>query len=173
MRTALSKKDLDITTPPPPSEITTPSKTEADTNGYAEQIVKNIPAEVVAFYIPALTAAAAGKDVIQYNYVVWAIFGLALVGTFVYMRKNAKKDLIENNITQHIGQKALWKAVIATVAFVIWALYLGGPFASITGYSIYGTLLILGYTFITPAIYEAIPIPFPSLRQKKGSVNAC
>ncbi len=189
MRTTLSKKDLD-TIPPGPitpvplsqsidlAEIMTETKTAIKTetkteeqqkqpDSYSEQIVKNIPAEVVAFYIPALGAAAAGKEIIKYDYVVWAIFGLALVGTFVYMRKSAKKDLMDNKVKQHIGQKAFWKSVIATVAFVIWAFYLGGPFTSIAGYSIYGTLLILGYTFITPALYDAIPIPFPSLRRKK------
>ena len=164
MRTALSQKDLDTIGKP---EETKTGEKQKQPDSLSEQIVKNIPVEVVSFYIPALGAAAAGKEIINYDVVVWAIFGLALVGTFVYMRRNAKKDLFENKVTQNTGQRAFWKSAIATVAFVIWALYLGGPFVSITGYSIYGTLLILGYTFITLALYDMIPIPFPSLRRKK------
>lgn len=155
MRTALSKNDLDE---PPIDKEAPPTQPEPDK--YLEQVVKNIPTEVVAFYIPALAAAAGGKDVIQYNYVVWLIFALALIGTFGYTYRNATQNLTDKKITQYKGQKAFWKSVISTVAFVIWALYLGGPFASVAGYSTYGTLLILGYTFITPAINEAIPIPF-------------
>jgi len=165
MRTALSRKDLDLETQraqqPPPPAVTD------KLDSYPEKIIKNIPSEVIAFYIPAIGAAAAGKDLINYDFVIWVIFLVALVGTFVYMRKTATKDLIENKVTEHIGQKVFWKSVLATVAFLIWALYLGGPFVSIAGYSTYGTLLILGYTFFTPAIYDAIPIPFPSLRGKK------
>jgi hypothetical protein len=157
MRTALSKNDLD-TTPPGPPPVAAP--TQPEPNSYVEQVAKNIPTEVIAFYIPALAAAAGGKGVIQYDYVVWLIFALALVGTFGYTYRNAMQDLTDNKIMQYKGQKAFWKSVISTVAFVIWALYLGGPFASVAGYSTYGTLLILGYTFITPAINDAIPIPF-------------
>jgi hypothetical protein len=163
MRTALSKNDLAAAEP----QKLEAAKTEEQS--YTEQILKNIPAEVVAFYIPALGAAAAGQKTIEttYGYVVWVIFLLALAGTFVYTYKNAKKDLDKK--VKDVGERAFWKAVIAIVAFFIWALYLGGPFVIITGYSIYGTLAILGFTFFTPAIYDAIPIPFPSLLPKKVS----
>jgi hypothetical protein len=164
MRTTLSKGDLKAIAT---EEGTKTGETRKE-DSLSEQIVKNIPVEVVSFYITALGAAAAGKELINYDVVVWAIFGLGLVGTFVYMHKKAKEDLVNNRVTHNTGQRAFWKSAISAVAFVIWALYLGGPFVSITGYSIYGTLLILGYTFITPALYDAIPIPFPSLRGKKG-----
>jgi len=162
MRTALSKNDLAAADQEKMGATEEPS--------YIEQILKNIPAEVIAFYIPALGAAAAGKDTIEatYGYLVWAIFFLALLGTFVYTRRNAKKDL--KGKVKYVEQRAFWKAVIATVAFFIWALYLGGPLAGITGHETYGTLAIMGFTFFTPVVYDAIPVPFPSLSPKSRPV---
>lgn len=174
MRTALSNKDLNAINQPEVARALAerakePPKTDAQS--YAEQIVKYIPAEVVAFYIPALGVATGLKPTTTgtettssaYGYVVWAIFLLALVGTFMYMLKNAKTELEEKKI-DNVGERSLLKAAISTLAFFIWALYLGGPFVGIEGYATYGALAILGFTFITPALYDAVPIP---LRKQK------
>lgn len=170
MRTALSKKDLKAIQRPEEMMTIQPEGAKVEEQSYTEQIVKYIPAEVVAFYIPAVAAAvglkpasAVAGTISAYDYVVFVVFLLALVGTFVYMRKNAKTELEEKKIA-HAGQRSILKAVISTIALLIWALYLGGPFAGIVGYQTYGTLAILGFTFFAPAIYDAIPIPFPFLQ---------
>lgn len=179
MRTALSKKDLDAKK----SEFRELEKEEegepkAGVQSYTEQILKYIPAEVLAFYIPALTAAetlkqaTAGTEITSYTVVVYAIFVLGLLGTFLYIFRNAKSALTKEGI-DNAGQRSLLKAAISALAFFIWALYIGGPFAGIAGYATYGTLGILGFTFITPAIYDSIPIPFPGTKpeQKTPSIH--
>lgn len=169
MRAALSKKDIDaqegIPVPGAVPTVAPPAKPEPQS--YTEQILKYIPAEVVAFYIPALAAAVALKPpsngtapISAYDVVVWVIFGLGLIGTFIYIRKQAEEELKKNQIA-NAPYRAKVKAAMSTFAFLFWALYLGGPFANVNGYETYGTLAILGFTFLTPAIYDAIPIPKP------------
>ena len=176
MRTALSDGDLRARKGDKAGKE--PQKSE--TQSYTEQIVKYIPAEVVAFYIPALAAAIAlkpstGTASSAYDTVVWVIFSLAFVGTIIYGYKTARKDLMDQKI-DNVAQRALVKTAISSLAFVIWALYLGGPFVGVQGYVTYGTLAILGFTFFTPAIYDAIPIPFhiptfPPKNKKKQTVQ--
>jgi hypothetical protein len=169
MRTALSNRDLRARE----GKDREPEKSE--TQSYTEQIIKYIPAEVVAFYIPALAAAIDLKSTTTgtattssvYGNVLWVIFSLAFLGMIIYGYKTAKKDLTDQKI-DNVPQRSLLKTAISTLAFVIWAIYLGGPFVGIQGYATYGTLAILGFTFFTPAIYDAIPIPFklPSYHRK-------
>ncbi len=172
MRTSFSKKDVESKASRDARlRIRNPEKTEDQ--GLGEQILKYIPAEVVAFYIPALTAAAtlkqtsAGAQSTSYNLVVDSIFLLAFFGTFVYIYIKAKEDLAKQGV-DFLNQRSFFKASISTFAFLIWAIYLGGPFAGIEGYTTYGTLAILGFTFLTPAIYNLIPIPFPGTKPKQN-----
>jgi hypothetical protein len=152
MRTALSASDIAASDNP---------SNKADS--YAEQILKYIPAEVVAFYLPALAAAVGlkAKDTITLSYTVtvWVIFFVGLFGTFVYMRRKAVKELLDQKVS-YVDQRANLKAGLAMLAFFIWAVYLGSPWDIITGFNIYGTLLILGFTLCNPVIYDAIPVPF-------------
>lgn len=158
MRTPLSRKDIEARLPV--------ATRETEEQSYTEQILKYIPAEVVAFYIPALAAAANLKPpangattISAHDIVVWVVFLLGLVGTVIYIHKQAIEELTRAQI-DHVKQRARLKAVMSCFAFGFWALYLGGPFVGIEGYETYGTLAILGYTFLTPAIYDFVPIPF-------------
>jgi hypothetical protein len=145
MRTALSKEDAN----------TTGGKSSPDS--YAAQIIKYIPAEVVAFYLPAMATAA--KLTGTANIVtLWAIFIAGLVGTFLYMRRTAVNELKGQGVT-YSGQRASVKAMIAASAFVIWALFLGGAWAFIADYQTYGTLLILAFTLLSPFLYEGFHFP--------------
>ena len=168
MRSALSKKDLEAkNSVVKAAEAAEGEEKKTEPQSYTEQILKYLPAEVIAFYIPALTVAATlkpttvGAQSTSYNLALPIIFLIALIGTFVYMRKNAKEALTKEGI-DNVEQRSILKAAISTLAFFIWAFYLGGTFAGIEGYATYGTLGILGFTFLTPAIYDSIPIPFPT-----------
>lgn len=159
MRTALSKNDI--------AAAPVPAKPDS----YTEQILKYIPAEVVAFYIPALATAAALKVTntatetangttevavpLAYSVTIVVIFLAGLVGTYIYMYKNAKKSLDEGQIAD-AGARAVLKALISTIAFTIWALYLGGPFEFIEGNETFGTLGILLFTLISPPLYDGL-----------------
>jgi len=155
---------------------------KADT--YAEQILKYIPAEVVAFYLPALAIAAELNPEIvnsngetgvpsviplEYSVTIWVIFIVGLLGTFLYMRRSAINDLQSQKV-DYYRQRALVKAGIATFAFFLWAIFLGGPWAIIPSYQTFGTLLILGFTLLNPVLYEAIAFPI-TLGSKQVTVN--
>jgi len=182
MRTALTEKDLraqqtaqqpQVQTftasggqPPAPTQ----QPTQSPQQSVSEQILKFIPAEVIAFYLPALTAvaglktAADGTTTTLYTYTIWIVFIAGLVATFGYIYRSAHKDLTDNKIPNP-NMRGLVKAGLSTFAFLIWAIYLGGPFASALSGSgqpinaVIGTLLILGFTLANPFLYDALPFP--------------
>jgi hypothetical protein len=155
MRTAFSSNDAK----------STPEKVEKDS--YSEQILKFIPAEVVAFYLPALATAATlpGGETTSGELVKWGepygwailiIFLAGLGATFVYMYKSAKKDLEEKKVVDPT-LRAIIKAGISTIAFIIWAIYIGGVFQVKTIHNqIFGTLGILFFTLISPPLYDVL-----------------
>ena len=155
-RFAITKNDVEA------SEADAASKPASDS--YAEQILKYIPAEVVAFYIPAIAAANALIDktkvpetlTMQYNITVWVIFFAGLIGTIVYMYKIAKKGLDEERILAST-ERAACKAGISAFAFLLWALYVGGPFETLNPeYQTYGVIGILLFTLAAPGLYDLI-----------------
>ncbi len=109
---------------------------------YTDRIIKLIPAEVVALYIGLEGILVASGQ--NSGMIFWFIFVVCLVGTPVYLMKVAN---VKNTV----------QIVISTVAFVIWVLALGGPFATElpTLYkSIYGAVLVPIYTFFAPMFIE-------------------
>lgn len=130
MRTALSKKDIEAMKQvktegavKPERAVKAEGAASTEAQSYTEQIVKYIPAEVVAFYIPALGAAAAlkqtsgGTQSTSYGFVVGAIFLLATVGTFLYMYKNAKAELEEKRV-DYAGQRSFLESRLIGYSFL-------------------------------------------------------
>jgi hypothetical protein len=161
MRTALTRSDMRAEQPPGGTVTTEQSITE--------QIVKFIPAEVLAFYLPALAAVAGlkatnGDVTIEYTNWLWIAFGAGLIATFIYTLRNARNDLMTTNVPNP-NMRGTVKAAISTFAFFTWALYLGGPFGvtNITTVQplnvVLGTLLILLFTLANPFIYNFFPFP--------------
>ena len=110
---------------------------------YLERLFKMIPAEVISLYLVGNGVIPKDKGIIS---VIWVF--ICLIGVVVVRRygtadqaQNLKPDWI------HIG--------ISSVAFLIWAYSLGGPF---TYYNLYipylGSLLILAFTFFIPFLYK-------------------
>ena len=145
MRTAFSEED------------TMSAGQKSTPDSYTAQIIKYIPAEVVAFYLPAIATAAKLTGTAN-TATLWAIFVAGIVGTFLYMHRTAVNELKSQRVT-YSGQRASVKAMIATFAFVIWALFLGGAWSFVTDYQIYGTLLILVFTLLGPFLYESFHFP--------------
>ena len=181
MRTPITKNDLTAqqigTQKVAGAQKVAPANVEkAEEQGVAEQIVKFIPAEVIAFYLPAIAAvaglkAADGSVTPLYTNTLWIVFGAGVIASLFYMYSSSHNDLVKNNIPNPM-MRSLAKAIISTFAFAIWALYLGGPFAASVSTSagtvspsgqalttIYGTLLILGFTLANPFIYNSLPFP--------------
>jgi hypothetical protein len=182
MRTPITKRDLraqEAEAPAPVQAVAgapaAPTAEKTDQQSVAEQIVKFIPAEVIAFYLPALAAVAGlkptdGSISTLYTNTLWIVFVAGIIATLAYMYRSAYNDLAKQKIPNP-KMRSLAKAVISTFAFGIWALYLGGPFAATNStsttvnasgqalYTIFGTLLILGFTLANPFIYDSIPFP--------------
>jgi hypothetical protein len=165
MRTALSDKDLET-----PQAVKTIRGIEVkvedpDKQKLYEQILKYIPLEVVAFYVPALAALATLKTLyfgtttpsVTFDIFTWIIFLLAFAGTFYYIYQTATADLKNKNI-ENKKERAAIKAGISTVAFIIWAITLGGPWSFLVYYEAIGALTIPTFTFLSPIIYDLILI---------------
>ena len=159
MRTALSDKDLEA-----PRLLRTAVGEEKkfedpDKQKLTEQIVKYVPLEVVGFYVPALAGLATLKTLytndppIVYSILQWIIFLLAFGGTFYYIHKKAVEELGKKSITSK-NARALMKAGISSVAFIIWAITLGGPWSFLVHFEAIGVLLIPTFTFLSPIIYD-------------------
>jgi hypothetical protein len=110
---------------------------EVDT--FVDRVVKYIPAEIVSAWVAAkgvVEAAGAAANA----YVLWVCFAVGVILTALYtLKKTAVPGL----------KPAYVQTGIATVAFVVWVIALGEPFATLFGkaqQSLYGSLLLIAYT---------------------------
>ncbi len=110
---------------------------------YTDKLIKYIPADIVAGWT-AVSGLIAGRDADQQGTLLWVVFLVALVITPLWISR----------VTGRSGMKpATTQIVISTVAFVVWVFALGGPFAGLSWYDpVYGSLLLIGFTFIVPII---------------------
>ena len=127
---------------PAPAPTTSDSP---DIKEWAERVTKYVPTEIVSAYILALTtiktftdsgvANNAANDHLKLScYIGSFIFGL--ICTPLYVTKLAKPNAPTHN-----------QLYLSTIAFVIWAYYLGGMFEAIHWYSaLVGSLLLVAFT---------------------------
>jgi hypothetical protein len=113
---------------------------------YFDKVVKYIPADVVAAWV-AVTGiiANAGADVPS-GTVLWICFAFGVVFTPIWVFVQTKRAGLP---------PAYIQVAIATGAFVIWVLALGGPFATLSWYQpLYGSLALIGYTLVVGVINQ-------------------
>jgi hypothetical protein len=108
------------------------------TDDYSNRLVKLIPAEVVSLFL-ALDAILASRTETS-RLVAWVVFGIGLLGTFLYLRRAAKVKS--------------WPQITASAfAFCLWAYVIGGPFAGYAWYDpIYGAIAVPVFTFFAPLL---------------------
>lgn len=106
---------------------------------YVARIAKYIPGEVLAAYVAMLgfangiTGSTAAMTVTR-----WAIFGLCLACTPLYLAKQARP-----------AQPFRLHATLSTVAFCFWAYALGGPFESMGWYvPAIGSIGLVAFTLV-------------------------
>ncbi len=108
---------------------------------YVDKLIKLIPAEVVALWISLRSILAATHNVPAW--LPWAVFGILLVLTPVYLHRVAK-----------IGKSK--QLALCTGAFAVWALSMGGaPFSQLPPplyLPVYGAVLLPLYTFLVPLV---------------------
>jgi hypothetical protein len=123
----------------PNAEDAPPTKSD----DYSSQLIKLIPAEVVAVFLTIDAIIKSSNDAFP-HIAYWVIFVLLVAGTYLYMLWVAKLPPLPKPRVQ---------AVLATVSFIVWVFAIGGPFS----YShpswympIYGAILLPLYTFFGP-----------------------
>jgi hypothetical protein len=127
------------------TQLQTTSGQPPDT--YSDKIMKSIPAEIVGAWVAAKGLVDSANNVPK-NTTLWICFAVGVVLTFLWTRKQI----------QGSGQPPSLKAkqmLVATGAFIIWVFALGPPFDSLAWYhSLYASLALIGYTLITPLVYD-------------------
>jgi hypothetical protein len=116
---------------------------EVDT--FFDRVVKYIPTEIVSAWVAAKALVGAAA-VVSKNTVLWVCFGAAVVLTALWTLKQTSLPGKPHAVTQ---------TFVATVAFIVWAIALGEPFATLLGtarQSLYGGLLLIFYTLIAGLI---------------------
>lgn len=111
---------------------------------YRDRLIKLIPSEVVALYL-FLTGVVAGANpkTIPQGQTMTAIFLAMLALTPPYLIRVA-------------GVSSRVQVGVSTVAFVVWAFSIGGPFPylmkqiGVSYQPIYGTIVLAIYTFAVP-----------------------
>ena len=114
------------------------AKSTVEVDDYKARLLKYIPAEVVAVYVSAtgiVPTASPSRDRL-----LWIIFAVCAVATPLYLAR-ATADPVG---------KPLWlQVILASIAFLVWAYALGGPFQSTPGYEPFiGSLLLILTTFL-------------------------
>lgn len=110
-------------------------------DGYKDRLLKYVPAEVVVVWgmvSPLIERLAPAVSVT----VMWIVFGFLLVATPLYLRRV-------------LGVRLPVQLAVSTVAFAVWAFYLGPPF-SLSFKSWYdpliGAITLTLFTFSVPII---------------------
>jgi uncharacterized membrane protein YjjP (DUF1212 family) len=111
---------------------------------YFDKVLKYIPADINAGWVAVVglihTLNSGNPDP---NF-LWIIFAVFVVITAVWIFRHTTKPNMPPPITQ---------TAISTVAFIVWVIALGGPFASIPGYEpAYGGVLLVLFTLGVGAI---------------------
>lgn len=109
-----------------------------------DRLLKLIPGETTAVYLSLqgfITSALDGEAG-QLQTWLWIIVGVLALGNILYLRQSqAVSDPVQ--------------LTILTVAFLIWVMTIGGPFAMIPGYQPFMGSVILGlFTFFAPLVYK-------------------
>ncbi len=116
-------------------------------DGFPEKLAKYVPAEVLAFYVPALAISGVRGD--QAALLLLTIAGLA--GTVIYLVAAARSEPNPDR------RPPAWFYVLAALAFVGWALGTVPELADLTGLSDAVTSLVLPITvFLIPGIDQAL-----------------
>ena len=116
-----------------------PPASLASYDNYYSRLVKLIPSEIIALYLALDGIASAMK---QKEILLWVVFGIAVIGAWVYLGKMA-------NVSQ------LTQRLLTIIAFAIWVYVFGGPFAQLSWYDPgYGKLLLVVYTFFVPMLFK-------------------
>lgn len=112
-------------------------------DGYADKLIKYIPADVVAAWL-AVTSIVAGDPGSPQKSLLWFLFIAFLAITFFWTLKQT---------AQRGKNRAMTQTAISAGSFAVWVFALGGPFATLTFYRpSYGAIALIMYTLLVALI---------------------
>ncbi len=119
-----------------------PPAVEAD--GYADKLVKLIPAEVISLYL-SMTLILTSSDAGVHPAVPSIVYAFCAFATWFYMRYTLK--VLDSR-----------QLIVTVMAFLIWGFSAGKPYSSFEWWNeawwndTYSGLLLAAFTFIAPSI---------------------
>lgn len=110
----------------------------AKVDSYFDRVVKYIPADIVSAWVFVLASVNASPDDVPKPTVLWIAFVCGLVLTALWTKRmTTESDKIP----------AKTQIALSTLAFSVWVIALGGPFATLEFYKpLYGALLLVLFT---------------------------
>ena len=112
-----------------------------EVDNYINRVVKLIPAELVGLFLTLENILKSSSETTLLIH--WLVFIIILILTPLYSFKITKLDGF-NTATKQI--------IFTSVAFIIWAFSIGGPFAYYSFYrSLYGAILLPLYSAVISA----------------------
>lgn len=126
--------------PSTPRHFGDPNDNTSDSDRYSEKIVKFVPAEVLAFYLPAVSLSGDDVNLIR------LCFGAGLIGTLVYLLTAGQSEAKEKKPLPHFY-------ILAVIAFAVWAVGVSQATGSIFGVDPRTATVILTITvFLLPGV---------------------
>jgi hypothetical protein len=112
---------------------------------FFDKVVKYIPTDIVSAWV-AVKGVVDAAAMASKNSVMWVCFVAFVVLTALWTLKQTAVPGKPPAVTQ---------TAVSTVAFVVWAVALGEPFAGLLGpqnQSLYGSLLLIFFTLVVGLI---------------------
>ena len=112
-------------------------------DNYFDRIVKYIPTEIVAAWV-AVSAIIEASASVSKDGALWTafVFGLAITAAWIWRQ------------TMSVSRRAAATQIaISCIAFAVWVLALGGPFADLGWYDpVWSALAPIGFTLVAGVI---------------------
>ncbi len=113
--------------------------------GYFERLVKYIPGETLAFFVPFAVLIGSGNP-----FLLWVLVVACVVGTPLYLWSNSRSLAAAKKPLPHYY-------VLSVVAFIVWALGVAPSFATLIGASDLGVTVTMGVTvFLLPKVDDVL-----------------
>jgi len=135
----IEKKKQDLRTLPEADDIN---------NTYLQKIQGYIPAAIVAAYV-SIDQLIKSTNNIPTTLIYTVVFFILLVLTPIYVWRGITQKV------KSINRSQITQITVATIAFILWAFALGGPFAVLSWYRpFYGALALIFFTLLVPLFVQ-------------------
>ena len=110
----------------------------SNVDGYFDRVIKYIPSDVVGAWLAVTGIIKSLEPGASNPPVQWIAFIVGVILTAGWTWRQT---------TEPMQPTATVQILMSTIAFVVWVIALGGPFATLPGYKdYYGSLLLIGFT---------------------------